>query len=233
MFDVSESIASDEAIRIPLAGRDSTSPGARLVVVAGNIGSGKTSLARLIGTRLNWHPDFESVQGNPYMSKYYEEPARWAFHLQMYCLNDRAQRYAEASRGHASVIFDRSLYEDYYVFARTQHRMGLVSDQDLSTYRSLFDRILGTLPVPTLLIYLKAPVEVLKERIARRGREIETGISTEYLSLLESHYDEWLKTFDVCQTLTIDTDQINFVNDADALEAVSERIRSLLPWSGS
>jgi deoxyadenosine/deoxycytidine kinase len=148
----------------------------------------------------------------------------WSFHLQVFFLGHRAEQYLEAARDARSAILDRSIYEDAHIFARALHHMGNLSERDYLAYRHLFDLVVQGLPKPGLLIYLKAPVNVLMERIRRRARNIETGITSEYLSLLDTFYDEWLKSFDLCPVLTIRTDNLDYVHQPQALEVVSQRI---------
>ncbi len=195
-----------------------------LVLVAGNIGAGKTSLTERIGERLGWWTGYESVADNPYLPDFYADMRAWSFHLQIYFLGHRAEQYLEAVRDPRSAILDRSIYEDAYIFARALHHMGNLSERDYLAYRRLFDLVVGQLPTPDLLIYLKAPVNVLMERIRRRARNIETGITPEYLSLLESFYEEWLQAFDLCPVLTIHTDDLDYVHQPQALEIVTRRI---------
>ena len=200
----------------------------RIIVVAGNIGTGKTSLTEGIGSRLGWRADFESVADNPYLPDFYTDMRAWAFHLQVYFLGHRAEQYLEAASDPRSVILDRSIFEDFHIFARALYQMGNVAERDYLTYRRLFDLVVGTLPPPNLLIYLRAPVPILMARIRRRARNMETGISTEYLSTLESYYDEWLSTFDQCPVLTIHTDNLDYVHQPQALDLVVERIQDKL-----
>ena len=200
----------------------------RLVVVAGNIGTGKTSLAERIGARLGWRTDFESVADNPYLPDFYADMRAWAFHLQIYFLGHRADQYLEAAHDQRPAILDHSIYEDAYIFARALHHMGNLSERDYMSYRHLFDLVVSSLPAPNLLVYLKCPVGVLMERIRRRARNMETGISTEYLSLLDSFYNEWLKSYDLSPVLTIRTDDLDYVNQPQALEVVVERIQERL-----
>ena len=200
----------------------------RLVVVAGNIGAGKTSLTVRIGEGLGWRTEFESVADNPYLPDFYSDMHAWAFHLQIYFLGHRAEQYLAAARDPRSAILDRSIYEDAYIFARALLHMGNMAERDHLAYRRLFDLVMGSLPSPNLLVYLKCPVEVLMERIRRRARNIETGISTDYLSLLDSFYDEWLKAYDLSPVLTIRTDDLDYVHQPQALEIVVERIQEKL-----
>jgi deoxyadenosine/deoxycytidine kinase len=199
-----------------------------LVVVAGNIGAGKTSLTERIGARLGWWTGYESVSDNPYLPDFYADMHTWSFHLQVFFLGHRAEQYLDAARDARSAILDRSIYEDAYIFARALHHMGNLSERDYLGYRRLFDIVVQGLPRPNLLVYLKAPVSTLMERIQRRARNIETGISAEYLSLLDSFYDEWLKSFDLCPVLTIRTDDLDYVNQPQHLETVVARIQDKL-----
>jgi deoxyadenosine/deoxycytidine kinase len=200
----------------------------RLVIVAGNIGSGKTSLTERLGARLKWKTAFESVADNPYLPDFYADMRAWSFHLQVFFLGHRAQQYLELTESPESAILDRTIYEDAYIFARALHHMGNLSERDFLSYRRIFDMIVYRLPPPDLLIYLKAPVSVLYERIHHRGRAIESGITEEYLSLLESFYADWMQSFDVCPVLTIRTDDLDFVNKPGHLGIVVKRIQDRL-----
>lgn len=200
----------------------------RLIVVAGNIGAGKTSLTERLGARLGWRTAFESVADNPYLADFYADMRTWSFHLQIFFLGHRAQQYLELANSPESAILDRSIYEDAHIFARALHHMGNLSERDYLSYRRVFDLLVSTLPPPDLLIYLKAPVAVLMERIRRRGRSIESGITEEYLALLDSFYEEWLQHFDICPVLTIRTDDLDFVNKARHLDIVVQRIHDKL-----
>lgn len=200
----------------------------RLIIVAGNIGSGKTSLTERLGARLNWKTAFESVADNPYLPDFYADMHTWSFHLQIFFLGHRAQQYLQLSESPQSAILDRTIYEDAFIFARALHHMGNLSERDYLSYRRVFDLIVNHLPAPDLLIYLKAPVPVLYERIRSRGRAIEGGITQEYLALLESFYAEWMQSFDACPVLTIRTDDLDFVNKPGHLNIVVKRIEERL-----
>jgi deoxyadenosine/deoxycytidine kinase len=200
----------------------------RLIVVAGNIGVGKTSLTERIGARLGWTTGYESVSDNPYLSDFYADMKSWSFHLQIYFLGHRARQYLDLAGDSRSVILDRSIYEDAYIFARALYHLGNLNERDYMSYRRLFELVVGSLPAPNLLIYLKAPADVLMERIRRRARGMETGISAEYLSLLDSFYDEWLASFDLCPVLTIRTDNLDYVHQPQALDVVLDRIQDKL-----
>jgi deoxyadenosine/deoxycytidine kinase len=200
----------------------------RLILVAGNIGSGKTSLTERIGERLGWKTAYESVADNPYLPDFYADMRKWSFHLQVFFLGHRAQQHLDLWNDPLSAIIDRSIYEDAYIFARALNSMSNLSELDYLSYRKVFDLIVRTLPPPSLLIYLKAPVPVLMERIRRRARNIETGISAEYLTLLDSFYDDWMKIFDLCPVLTLKTDDLDFVHQPQHLDLVVERIQDKL-----
>ena len=200
----------------------------RLLIVAGNIGAGKTSLTERIGVRLGWESAYESVVDNPYLPDFYSDMHAWSFHLQIYFLGHRAEQYLDMANNSQSVILDRSIYEDAYIFARALHHMGNISERDYLAYRRVFDLVVKSLPAPDLLIYLQAPVSVLMERIRRRGRNIETGITSDYLELLESFYEDWMHTFDVCPVLTIRTDDLDYVHKPQHLDIVVQRIQDKL-----
>ena len=200
----------------------------RLILVAGNIGTGKTSLTERLGARMNWKTGFESVSDNPYLPDFYADMKSWSFHLQIFFLGHRAQQYLESANAPQSFILDRSIYEDAHIFARALHHMSNLNERDHLSYRRLFDMVVDNLPPPDLLIYLYAPVSVLMSRIQRRAREIERGITAEYLSLLESFYDDWMGTFDVCPVLTIRTDDLDFVHKPHHLDIVVNRIQDKL-----
>jgi deoxyadenosine/deoxycytidine kinase len=200
----------------------------KLVVVAGNIGTGKTSLTERLGARLGWRTSYESVSDNPYLADFYGDMSRWSFHLQVFFLGHRAQQHLALAHCSESAISDRSIYEDAYIFARALHHMGDLSERDYQAYRRVFEQIVSGLPRPDLLIYLQAPVTVLLERIGRRGRDIETGISADYLSLLESFYEEWIQAFDLCPVLAIRTQDLDFVHKPRHLATVIQRIQDKL-----
>ncbi|MCL4562230.1 MAG: deoxynucleoside kinase [Chloroflexi bacterium] len=200
----------------------------RMILVAGNIGSGKTSLTERIGLRLGWRTAYESVADNPYLPSFYADMRTWSFHLQVFFLGHRARQHLDMFEDARSAIIDRSIYEDAYIFARALHHMGNLTDLDYTTYLQVFEMVAKTLPPPSLLIYLKAPVPVLMERIRRRARNIETGISEEYLSLLDTYYNEWIQSFDLCPVLTLRTDDLDFVHDPKHMDIVVERIQDKL-----
>ena len=198
------------------------------VLVAGNISSGKTSLTECLGRHLGWATAYESVADNPYLADFYADMQAWAFHLQIFFLGHRAEQHMAVAGTPPSAIIDRSIYEDAEIFARAALNLGTISERDYQTYRQVFNLVVGSLPHPDLLIYLRAPVDVLLERIRARGRDMEKGITAEYLKLLESYYQEWLAGFDLCPVLSIRTDDLDFVHKPQHLEIVIERIQDKL-----
>lgn len=200
----------------------------RLVLVAGNIGTGKTSITERIGVRLGWQTSYESVADNPYLPDFYGNMAQWSFHLQIFFLGHRAEQHLALANNPQSSISDRSIYEDAYIFARVLRHMNNLSERDYQSYRTLFDLIVKNLPRPDLLLYLQAPVPVLLERIQQRGRQMEGGITSEYLSLLDAFYREWLDSFDLCPVLTIHSADLNFVKYPHHLDIVVQRIQDKL-----
>ena len=200
----------------------------RLVLLAGNIGAGKTSLTERIGEKLGWTTAFESVVDNPYLPDFYQNMQAWSFHLQIYFLGHRADQHLYLSELPQSAILDRSIYEDAHIFARALHHMGNLNDRDYQAYLRLFNLVVERLPKPDLLIYLQAPVPVILQRIRRRARSIEASIDESYLSLLERFYSEWIERFELCPVLTIRSDDLDFVHRSEHLEIVVQRINDLL-----
>jgi len=198
----------------------------RFVLVAGNIGSGKTSLTERLGERLGWITGFESVQDNPYLADFYQDMHAWAFHLQVFFLGHRARQHLALARAAESAIVDRSIYEDAEIFARTSLDLGNIAPRDYQAYRSVYELVLASLPAPDLLLHLRAPVSVLLRRIRERARPIEAGVTETYLALLEQKYEQWLAAFDLCPVLTLRTDDLDFVHQPQHLEIVIDRMQA-------
>jgi deoxyadenosine/deoxycytidine kinase len=198
------------------------------VLVAGNIGVGKTSLTERVGARLGWQTAFESVEDNPYLGDFYADMAKWSFHLQVYFLGHRARQHRALAAASGSAIADRCVYEDAHIFARVLHQTGKLSERDYRSYLQVFHVVAAELPPPDLLLHLEAPVDVLLDRIRDRGRAMEHGIDAEYLTLLHRFYVEWLETFDLCPVLTIRTRNLNFVENPEHLDIVVRRIKEKL-----
>jgi deoxyadenosine/deoxycytidine kinase len=200
----------------------------RFILVAGNIGTGKTSLTERLGERLGWRTAYESVADNPYLADFYADMRAWAFHLQVFFLGHRAEQHLALARMPESAVIDRSIYEDAEIFARASLQLGNVTERDYRTYRRVYELVVSHLPAPDLLIYLRTPVPILLARIRARGRDIEKGITAEYLELLDSFYKEWLARFDICPVLTIRSDDLDFAHKPQHLEVVVERIHDKL-----
>lgn len=198
------------------------------ILVAGNIGAGKTSLTERLAARLGWQAAYESVADNPYLGDFYDDMRAWSFHLQIFFLGHRAAQHRTLAAAPTSAIIDRSIYEDGYVFARALYQLGNMTERDYYAYRRLFDLVVSNLPVPALLLYLKASVPTLVHRIRNRGRDIETGITADYLALLDSFYEDWLDDFDLCPVLTIPADRLDFVHHRHHLDIIVERIEDKL-----
>jgi deoxyadenosine/deoxycytidine kinase len=199
-----------------------------LVLVAGNIGAGKTSLAERLGERLGWSVAYESVVDNPYLADFYGDMRGWSFHLQVFFLGHRAAQHRRMADAPQSAIIDRSIYEDAHIFARALYEGGNMTERDYLAYRRLYDFVINSLACPDLLIYIQTGVPTLLSRIQQRGREMEQGISGEYLALLEGFYTEWIASFDLCPVLTVPGDALNFVKYPRHLEIIVERVQAKL-----
>jgi deoxyadenosine/deoxycytidine kinase len=198
------------------------------ILVAGNIGVGKTSLAERVGARLGYRVAFESVAENPYLADFYADMRAWSVHLQVFFLGHRAEQHLELAAAPQGAICDRSIYEDYFIFAHALHRLGNLNERDFSAYGRLFNLMMRRLPAPDLLLYLKASTPTLLSRIQGRARAMESGITADYLDLLNSLYSEWLQTFDLCPVLTIPADNLDFVHKPAHLDLVVAKIQEKL-----
>jgi deoxyadenosine/deoxycytidine kinase len=200
----------------------------RFLLVAGNIGVGKTSLTDRLAARLGWESAYESVTDNPYLADFYADMRSWAFHLQVFFLGHRAEQHRRMALSAVSAICDRSIYEDAYIFARALYQMGNMTERDYLAYRRLFQIVVDRLPAPDLLLFLEASVETLLGRIRGRDRAIEAGITADYLGLLNSFYDDWMADFDLCPVLTIPADRLDFVQNPGHLDVIVDRIQQKL-----
>lgn len=198
------------------------------VLVSGNIGAGKTSLTERLGQQLGWRTAYESVQDNPYLADFYADMRQWAFHLQVFFLGHRAEQHLAMAEDARSAIIDRSIFEDAEIFARASLELGNVTQRDFETYYKVYELVVNSLPAPDLLLYLKAPVDILLGRIQARGRAMESGVTAEYLALLERYYERWLASFDLCPVLTIRTNDLDFVHKASHLDIVIQRVHEKL-----
>ncbi len=198
------------------------------IAVAGNIGSGKTTLTRLLAKHFGWEPHFEDVESNPYLNSFYEEMQRWSFNLQIYFLNSRFRKILLIRKSGKTVIQDRTIYEDAYIFAPNLHSMNLMSTRDFDNYTSLFELINSLIPSPDLLIYLRASVPTLVNQIQKRGREYESAIRLDYLKGLNERYEEWIVNYNLGKSLIVDVDNLNIEENPEHLGIVIERINAQL-----
>jgi deoxyadenosine/deoxycytidine kinase len=198
------------------------------VAVSGNIGAGKSSLARLLGEYFNWKPYYESVDDNPYLADFYADMPRWSFHLQIYFLSNRFRSHKKIVESNKSVIQDRTIYEDAEIFARNLYSIGRMTERDYRNYDSLFRVMMEYLKPPDLMIYLKANVDTLLLQIARRGRDFEKGIERSYLEQLNSLYNDWIARYKH-RLLIIDSDHLDFVKKKEDFDYIVRRIKESLP----
>lgn len=197
------------------------------IAIAGNIGSGKTTLTRMLAARYGWTPKYESVDFNPYLSDFYDDMSRWSFNLQICFLNKRFKDVVDISRNSETIIQDRTIYEDAKIFAPNLHDMGLMSSRDFDTYSDLFDLMMSLVKMPDLLIYLKSSIPNLVSQIQKRGREYEKTIRIDYLTGLNERYDKWIDSYKG-HLLVIDADKYKFGNKEEDFEAVTDMIDSEL-----
>jgi deoxyadenosine/deoxycytidine kinase len=194
------------------------------VAIAGNIGSGKTTLTKLLAKHYKWEPHYESVDENPYLDDFYGEMERWSFNLQVYFLNSRFRQILEIRESGKSLIQDRTIYEDARIFAPNLHAMGLMTNRDFVNYESLFELMERLVTPPDLLIYLRASIPTLVGQIHKRGREYENSISIDYLSRLNERYEAWITKYTKGNLMIIDVDQLNFVDNPEDLYSVINKI---------
>ena len=197
------------------------------IAIAGNIGSGKTTLTEILTRHYNAKAYYEE-SNNPYIGDFYNDMQRWAFHLQIYFLGSRIQQTLDMlASGDDVIVQDRTIYEDAHIFADNLHEMGLMATRDIETYMKIFRLVTTLIPKPDLLIYLKASVPTLVSQIKKRGRAYEMSIQEEYLERLNRKYDEWISRIYRGEVITIDVDRVDFVDDPSSLDDVVGRIESL------
>lgn len=195
------------------------------ISIAGNIGSGKSSLTKKIAEQFDFVPYFESVDDNPYLQDFYGDMKRWSFNLQVYFLSHRFKTHKEILMNEKSVIQDRSIYEDVEIFARNLHKMGNMSDRDYANYRQLFAEMTYFLKPPDLLVYLKANTDTLVKQIQKRGRVFEKDIDVSYLELLNESYEEWISSYALSPILIIPSDNLDFVQHAPDYDFIIDMIK--------
>lgn len=199
-------------------------PAPKHIAVAGNIGAGKTTLTTMLAKHYKWTAHFEDVEHNPYLVDFYEDMHRWSFNLQVYFLNSRLKSLAEIRAGKESVIQDRTIYEDAYIFAPNLYEMGLMTKRDFENYSSFFQTLRKMVTPPDLLIYLKASIPTIVDQIQKRGRDYEENIRLDYLKRLNDLYNKWIDQYNDGPLLVIDIDKINFADREEDLAEVIRRI---------
>ena len=194
------------------------------IAIAGNIGAGKTSLAELIAKHYNWEAHYEDVIDNPYLDDFYTHMERWSFNLQVYFLKSRFQQLLAFQNNKKTIVQDRTIYEDAFIFAPNLNAMGLMNQRDFKNYRELFDLMESLIEGPDLLIYLRSSIPNLVNKIHKRGRDYENSISIDYLSRLNERYEAWISTYDKNKMVIIDVDDLDFVENKDDLGTVLAEI---------
>ncbi|MEM9144028.1 MAG: deoxynucleoside kinase [Bacteroidota bacterium] len=194
------------------------------IAVAGNIGAGKTTLTKLLAKHYKWEAHFEDVVDNPYLDDFYTQMERWSFNLQIYFLNHRYRQILRIRESGKTVIQDRTIYEDAFIFAPNLHAMGLMTNRDFTNYQSLFELMESLVQPPELLIYLQSSIPNLVEQIHKRGREYENSISIDYLSRLNERYEAWIHGYGKGKLLIINVDRLNFVDNPEDLGEVINKI---------
>jgi deoxyadenosine/deoxycytidine kinase len=198
------------------------------LVVAGNIGVGKSTLVKIMHERLGWEPFYEAVVENPYLADFYADMPRWAFQSQMFFLTRRLHSHHQLLQRNGTVVQDRSVYEDAEIFARNLYLQGSMTERDYATYTDMYDVLKLFLPPPHLVVYLQASVETLQKRIAARGREYEKKIEPSYLEQLNRLYAEWIENFKPAPVLTVPADRLDYVQASGDLELVLEKVQQKL-----
>lgn len=185
------------------------------IAVAGNIGAGKTTLTEMLAKHYGWHPEYESVEDNPYLADFYEDMAKWSFHLQVYFLNSRFEQINNLRAGEQTIIQDRTIYEDAHIFAKSLYRQGFFGERDYQNYQTLFESMVKFVQPPDLLIYLRSDIGKLVKNIETRGRDYESLIRIDYLKGLNQHYEDWIKNYEEGKLLVIDVTDVDFVKNTE------------------
>jgi len=198
--------------------------GKRFIAVAGNIGVGKSTLTQMLSEYLCWQPFYEAVDDNPYLADFYQDMRKWSFHSQIFFLSRRLRHHRQIVDYPGTVIQDRTIYEDAEIFARNLYQQGLMSERDYASYREMYEAIKAFLPPPDLIIYLRASVPTLLERIRLRGRDYEQRIDPAYLEQLNLLYEQWIEGFTLCPVLTVPSDELDFVRNGAHLELIATKV---------
>ena len=200
----------------------------RFIAIAGNMGVGKSALTKLLSEKLGWEPFYEAVDYNPYLADFYKDMRKWAFHSQVFFLSRRLRHHHQVLNRPNSVIQDRTVYEDAEIFAENLYRQEHIGERDYRSYRELYEVLIMFLPPPDLVVYLRASVPTLQHRIAKRGRDFEQDIPTEYLEQLNELYEEWTHSFTLCPVLTVPSDSLDFVKNNSHMELITAKIMEKL-----
>lgn len=203
-------------------------PTIKHIAIAGNIGSGKTTLTTNLAKSFGWEPHYEDVENNPYLYDFYQDMPRWSFNLQIYFLNSRFRQILDIKGGDKTVVQDRTIYEDAKIFAPNLHAMGLMSSRDFENYTGIFKTLNSMITPPDLLIYLRGNIPTLVNQIQKRGREYEENLRLDYLRRLNDYYENWIKDYKEGRLLIIDVDKCNFAENQEDLATVVERISAEL-----
>ena len=203
------------------------------IAIAGNIGSGKSTLTQLLADRYGWEPHFEAVDNNPYLNDFYNDMKRWSFNLQIFFLHNRFNQIVEINQNENAIVQDRTIYEDAFIFAPNLHRMGLMSTRDFENYTNLFHLMTRFIKAPDLLIYLKASIPTLIRQINTRGRDFEANIDHEYLKNLNRYYNEWIDQYDNGNLLVLEVDDLDYANKPEDFELVVHKINVELEKRGT
>jgi deoxyadenosine/deoxycytidine kinase len=198
------------------------------IAIAGNIGSGKTTLTKLLAKHFNWVPAYENTDNNPYLTSFYEDMQRWSFNIQVFFLNLRCRQIIEIQKKKKTIVQDRTIYEDAYIFAPNLHDMGLMATRDYHNYISLFELMNSFIAAPDLLIYIKASISTLSTQIQKRGRKYESEIQTDYLENLNERYNQWASSYTQGKMLIIDADEKKFAEREDDMIYIIDRINAEL-----
>ena len=198
------------------------------IAIAGNIGSGKTTLTGLLARHFAWEAHYEDVDDNPYLDDFYNDMQRWSFNLQVYFLNNRFHHILEIKKSKKTIIQDRTIYEDAYIFAQNLHAMGLMSTRDFENYFTLFNLVSSLIEPPDLVIYLRASVPTLVNQIDKRGRKYENNIRLDYLRRLNERYDAWVEAYNLGKLMIIDVDHTNFIDRPEDMSQVIDKVNAEL-----
>jgi deoxyadenosine/deoxycytidine kinase len=198
------------------------------IAIAGNIGSGKTTLTRLLAKHFKWEAHYEDVDTNPYLNSFYEDMQRWSFNLQIYFLNSRFRQILQIRESGKTVVQDRTIYEDAYIFAPNLHYMNLMTTRDFENYISLFELMSSLIQAPDLLIYLRASVPTLVNQIQKRGRDYEEAIRLDYLKRLNERYESWISNYNLGKLLIFDVDNIDIEENPEDLAMIIEKVNAQL-----